>query len=138
MIMRCVFRRDVVFIAVTQMYILMDEKDQVIFKGKFTLCVVLLNIIIFSAAVAVCVWTIVDDSYWFKLPVVIAAAVVCAAAVLVFVPRYKATKEWLKVHGTTKEERIAQAKKEEEEYRARIRAELEAELRKDEEEKGGV
>ena len=64
------------------MYILMDEKDQVIFKGKFTLCVVLLNIIIFSAAVAVCVWAIVDDSYWFKLPVVIAAAIVCVAAVL--------------------------------------------------------
>ncbi len=138
MIKRCVFRRDVVFIAVTPMYILMDEKEQMIFKGKFTLCVVLLNVIIFSAAVAVCVWAIVDDGYWFKLPVVVAAGIVCAAAVLLFVPRYKATKAWLNVHGTTKEERIAQAKKEEEEYRARIRAELEEELRDEQEQKGGM
>ena len=113
------------------MYILMDEKELIIFNGRFTICVVLLNVIIFSAAVAVCVWEIIDDSYWFKLPVVVAAVIICAAAVLLFVPRYKATKEWLNVHGTTKEERLAQAKKEQEEYRARIRAELEEELREE-------
>ena len=116
----------------------MDEKDQVIFKGKFTLCVVLLNIIIFSAAVAVCVWTIVDDSYWFKLPVVIAAAIVCVAAVLSFVSRDKAAEEGVEVDGTKKGGGSAQGKQGGEEYRARIRAELEAELRKDEEEKGGM
>lgn len=110
----------------------MDEKEQMILKGKFTLCVVHLNVIIFSAAAAICVWAIIDHRYWFKVPVVVAAAIVCAAAVLLFIPRYKATKEWLNVHGTTKEERIAQAKKEEEEYRARIRAELEEELREEE------
>ncbi|MDV0444238.1 hypothetical protein McpCs1_16380 [Methanocorpusculaceae archaeon Cs1] len=114
------------------MYILMDDKEQMMFKGKFTILVVLLNVIIFSAAVAVCVWAIIDDSYWFKLPVVVAAALICAVSVLIFVPRYKATRAWLQVHGTTKEERLAIAKKEDDEYRARIRAELEAEMREEE------
>ncbi len=118
------------------MYIPMDEKEQMVFKGKFTILVVLLNIIIFSAAVAVCVWAIIDDSYWFKLPVVVAAVLIFVASVLIFVPRYKATKSWLQVHGTTKEERMAQAKLEDDEYRARIRAELEAEMREEEEKKG--
>ena len=90
------------------MYILMDEKDQVIFKGKLTLCVVLLTIIIFSAAVAVCVWTIVDDSYWFKLPVVIAAAIVCVAAVLGFFSRAKGAREWGRVFGPERGEGIVQ------------------------------
>jgi hypothetical protein len=109
----------------------MDEKEQMIFKGKFTLCVVLLNVIIFSAAVVICVWALVNDSYWFKLPVIVAAIVVCAAAILLFVLRYQATKAWLNVHGITKEDRIAQTRKDDEEYRARVRAELEAELREE-------
>jgi uncharacterized membrane protein len=107
----------------------MDEKDQAIFRGKFFLCVVLLNIIIFSAAAAVCTWAIVGNGHWFKLPVIVTAAFVCAVAVLFFVPRYKATEAWLNIHGTTKEERIAQEKKRKDEYRSKIRAELEAELR---------
>ena len=116
----------------------MDEKDQVIFKGKFTLCVVLLNIIIFSAAVAVCVWAIVDDSYWFKLPVVIAAAIVCAAAVLVFVSRDKAAEGGGKGHGTTKGGRIGQGEKGGGEERGKNRGGLGGGVGKDEEEKGGV
>jgi uncharacterized membrane protein len=116
----------------------MNEKEQVMFRGKFSLCVVLLNIIIFSAAVAVCVWAIVGDGHWFKLPVIVVAAVVCAVAVLFFVSRYKATKAWLNIHGTTKEERIAQEKKREDECRSKIRAELEAELRDKQEQKGRI
>jgi hypothetical protein len=109
----------------------MDEKEQMILKGKFILCVALLNIIIFSAAVVICVWTIVNDSYWFKLPVIVAAIVAFATAILLFVLRYQATKAWLNVHGITKEERIAHVRKEDDEHRARIRAELEAELREE-------
>jgi hypothetical protein len=110
----------------------MDEKEQMTFRGKFTVCVVLLNIAIFSAAVAICTWAIIDDSYWFKLPVVFAALIICVVAILIFVPRYKATKTWLQAHGTTKKERIAQAMKEKAEISTKIRAELEAEMRKEE------
>jgi len=115
----------------------MDEKELMILKGKFTLCVVLLNVIIFSVAVVICVGAIVDDGYWFKLPVVVAAVLVCAAAILLFVLRYKATKAWLDLHGTTREERIAQAKKREEECRARLRADLEEGLRDEQEQERG-
>lgn len=110
----------------------MDEREQMIFKGKYTLLVVLLNVIIFSAAVAIAVWLIVGDEHWFRVPVVVLATVIFAGSVLLFIPRYKATKSWLQVHGSTKEERIAQAKMEQEAYRAQIRAELEAEMREDE------
>ena len=41
---------------------------------------------------------------------------------------------WLAIHGTTKEERMAQIRAERESERARIRAELEAELREEIEE----
>jgi predicted membrane protein len=109
----------------------MDEKEQMIFKGKFVLCVALLNIIIFSAAVVICVWTIVDDSHWFKMPVIIAAIVAFATAILLFVLRYQATKAWLNVHGITEKERIARVMKEDDEHRAGIRAELEAEMREE-------
>ncbi len=110
----------------------MDEKEQMIFKGKFTFLVVLLNVMIFSAAAAVLVWAIVPEEYWFRLPVVVCGLILLVVSVLLFVPRYKATKAWLDVHGTTKEERVAQAKKEQEAYRAQIRAELEEEMRQDE------
>ncbi|HJK01415.1 MAG TPA: hypothetical protein O0X73_03870 [Methanocorpusculum sp.] len=106
----------------------MDEKDRMLFKGKFTLCVLLLNIIIISIAIAVCSLVIIDDKYWFKMPVFFAAVCACVIAVLFFVPKYKATKTWLNVHGSTRKERLAHAKEEEEYYHAKILAELDSEL----------
>lgn len=112
----------------------MDDKTRVVFKGKFTVLVILLNVIIFSAAVSVLVWALVPEEYWFRMPIVVAGIILVLVSVLLFIPKYKKTRDWLGVHGSTKEERISQAQKEQDEYRARIRAELEEELRLEAEE----
>jgi uncharacterized membrane protein len=109
----------------------MDDRTRVVLKGKFAALVILLNIMIFSAAAAVLVWALVPEQYWFRMPVVIAGIILVLVSVLIFIPKYRKTKKWLAIHGTTKEERLARAQKEEDEYRARVRAELEEELRRE-------
>ncbi len=112
--------------------LIMDETERTQFKGKFTVLVVILNILIFAAAAAIIVFFLVPDSIWLKIPIVILCIAIFIISIAVFIPKYRATKAWLDVHGTTKEERLAQMQKEQEEYRARIRAELEEEMREEE------
>ncbi len=111
----------------------MDDTEQTQFKGKFTVLVIILNILIFAIAAAIVVFFIVPTSLWIRIPIVIICIVISIISLAVFIPKYRATKVWLEIHGTTKEERIAQMQKEQDEYRAQIRAELEAEMREEEE-----
>ncbi|MEA5037318.1 hypothetical protein SDC9_28594 [bioreactor metagenome] len=110
----------------------MDETERTQFKGKFTFLVIILNILIFAIAAAIIVFFIVPESIWLRIPIVIVCIAISIISLAVFIPKYRATKAWLDVHGTTKEERLAQTQKEREEYRARIRAELEEEMREEE------
>lgn len=109
----------------------MDDKELKIFKGKFTACVLLLNVIIFCAAAAVLFFFIPPDTWGPKYFVVVACAVISVATLAAFIPKYKSTKAWLEIHGTTKEERLAKLRAEKEAERARIRAELEEEMREE-------
>lgn len=113
----------------------MDDKTRVVFKGKFTVLVILLNVIIFSAAASILIWALVPEEHWFRLPIVILGVVLVIVSTLIFIPKYKKTRDWLDVHGSTKEERLQKIQEEQDEYRARIRAELEEELRLEAEEK---
>jgi uncharacterized membrane-anchored protein YitT (DUF2179 family) len=106
----------------------MDDSEKSQFKGKFTILVLILNILIFVIAAAILVFFIVPESYWFRIPVVVICIIIAGISIAVFIPKYRTTKAWLDIHGTTKEERLAQMQKEEEEYRAGIRAELKAEM----------
>ncbi|HJJ30138.1 MAG TPA: hypothetical protein VJ857_04495 [Methanocorpusculum sp.] len=110
----------------------MDDSEKTQFKGKFTVLVFILNILIFALAASIIVFFLVPDSLWFRLPIVIICVAIFIISLAVFIPKYRATKAWLDIHGTTKEERIAQMQKEQEEYRAQIRAELEEEMREEE------
>lgn len=109
----------------------MDDKELAQFKGKFTVCVLLLNVIIFCAAAAVLFFFIPPSTWEPKIFVVIGCAVIAVIALAAFIPKYRSTKAWLNIHGTTKEERLAKLKKEQDEERARIRAELQAEMREE-------
>ncbi|HKM41363.1 MAG TPA: hypothetical protein VJY43_02230 [Methanocorpusculum sp.] len=111
----------------------MDDTERSQFKGKFTGLVFILNILIFAIAAGIIVFFIIPDTYWFKIPVVIACIIIAIIGIAVFIPKYRATKAWLDIHGTTKEERLAQMQKEQDEYRAQIRAELKEEMREEEE-----
>ncbi len=111
----------------------MDDTEQTQFKGKFTVLVIILNILIFTIAAAIVVFFIVPTSLWVRIPIVIICIVISIISLAVFIPKYRATKAWLEIHGTTKEERLAQMQKEQDEYRARIRAELKEEMREEEE-----
>ncbi len=112
----------------------MDEKEREQFKGMFTANVLLLNILIFAIALAVSLWFIAPMSWTPKIPVVVGSIVVAVVTLFFFIRKYRSTKAWLAIHGTTKEERLAQLRAEQEAERARIRAELEAELREEIEE----
>ena len=116
----------------------MDDSEKTQFKGKFTVLVFILNILIFALAASIIVFFLVPDSLWFRLPIVIICVAIFIISLAVFIPKYRATKAWLDIHGTTKEERIAQLQKEQDEYRAQIRAELEEEMREEEEAKKNV
>ncbi|MDO5846520.1 MAG: hypothetical protein Q4Q04_06325 [Methanocorpusculum sp.] len=107
----------------------MDDTERAQFKGMFTANVILLNILIFAIALAVALSFIAPASWAPKIPVVVGSIVVAVVALLLFVRKYRSTKAWLEVHGTTKAERLAQAEAEREAERARIRAELEEEMR---------
>lgn len=111
----------------------MDDTEQTQFKGKFTVLVIILNILIFAIAAAIVVFFIVPTSLWVRIPIVITCIIISIISLAVFIPKYRTTKAWLEIHGTTKEERLAQMQKEQDEYRARIRAELKEEMREEEE-----
>ena len=80
----------------------MDDYCRSILKRKFTLCVLLLNVVIFSLAVAVSIFLIVDNNYSYKYPVVIGSMVICILSSIAFLYHYKKTKTWLNIHGTIK------------------------------------
>lgn len=109
----------------------MDDKEREQFKGMFTANVILLNILIFAIALAVALGIIAPMTWTPKIPVVVGSIVVAVIALILFVRKYRSTKAWLAIHGTTKAERMAEIRAEKEEERARIRAELEAELREE-------
>ncbi|MBR4987698.1 MAG: hypothetical protein IKY81_03460 [Methanocorpusculum sp.] len=112
----------------------MDDKEREQFKGMFTINVIYLNILIFAIALAVALGIIAPNTWEPKWPIVIGSIVVAVVTLLLFIRKYRSTKAWLAIHGTTKEERMAQIRAEREAERARIRAELEAELREEIEE----
>ena len=112
----------------------MDDKEREQFKGMFTVNVIYLNILIFAIALAVSLGIIAPNTWSPKFPIVIGSIVVAVVFLILFVRKYRSTKAWLAIHGTTKEERMAQIRAEREAERARIRAELEAELREEIEE----
>jgi len=103
-----------------------DEKAQ--FKGMFTANVLLLNIIIFAVALAVALGIIAPNTFAPKWPIVIASIIVAIITLIFFIRKYRSTKAWLDIHGTTKAERLAKLKAEQDAERERIRAELRAEL----------
>jgi len=107
----------------------MNDDERVIFKGKYRKLVLLLDLVILMAAIAIAVGIIAPSTWTPKIPVVVVCAVIFAISLVFFVRDYRRTKAWLSVHGTTKAERMAAAKEKEDAERARIRAELEAELR---------
>jgi L-lactate permease len=112
----------------------MDEKERVQFKGMFTVNVIYLNILIFALALAVSLVIIAPNTWGPKIPIVVGSIVVFVIFLILFIWKYRSTKAWLAIHGTTKEERMAEIRAEREAERARIRAELEAELREEIEE----
>ncbi len=116
----------------------MDDTERTQFKGKFTVLVIILNILIFAIAAAIIVFFIVPDSIWLRIPIVLICIAISVISLAVFIPKYRATKAWLDIHGTTKEERLTQMQKEQYEYRAKIRAELEEEMREEEDSKKNV
>lgn len=109
----------------------MDDSERAQFKGMFTANVILLNILIFAIALAVALGFIAPASWTPKIPVVIGSVVVAIVSLFLFIRKYRSTKAWLAIHGTTKAERMAQAAAERDAERARIRAELEEELREE-------
>lgn len=112
----------------------MDDKEREQFKLMFTVNVIYLNILIFAIALAVALGIIAPNTWGPKMPIVIGSIVVAVVTLILFIRKYRSTKAWLAIHGTTKEERMAQIRAEKEAERARIRAELEAELREEIEE----
>ena len=112
----------------------MDDKEREQFKGMFTVNVIYLNILIFAIALAISLGIIAPNTWGPKFPIVIGSIIVFVVFLILFIRKYRSTKAWLAIHGTTKEERMAQIRAEREEERARIRAELEAELREEIEE----
>jgi membrane protein implicated in regulation of membrane protease activity len=109
----------------------MDDTERMQFKGMFTANVILLNILILAIAMAVALSLIAPASWTPKWPVVIICILTAVVTLVFFIRKYRSTKAWLEIHGTTKEERMALAAKEREAERARIRAELEEELREE-------
>lgn len=112
----------------------MEDKDFKIFKGKYAVLVLLLNIIIFTIAFALLLILLpigIENLRVWEPRIYITAACIVIAVIclIIFIPKYKSTKAWLEVHGETKEERLTRIRKEKDEERARIRAELEAEIR---------
>lgn len=107
----------------------MNDEERVEFKGKYRALVLLLDLLILTAAIAIAVGIIVPATWAPKIPVIIVCGIIAVVSLVFFIRNYRRTKSWLAVHGTTKAERMAAAQAKEDEERARIRAELEAELR---------
>ena len=109
----------------------MNDEERAQFKPMFTALVIIIDIMLLAAAAAVAFGIIAPASWAPKIFVVILCAVIAVAFLVLFIFRYRATKAWLAVHGTTRAERLAELNAEKEAERARIRAELEAELREE-------
>ncbi|HJJ46893.1 MAG TPA: hypothetical protein O0X32_01345 [Methanocorpusculum sp.] len=109
----------------------MNDEERTQFKRMFATNVLLLNIIIFALALAISLSIIVPREWSPKWPIVVSSIIIAIITLIFFIRKYRSTKTWLAIHGTTKEERIEQIKAEQEAERARIRAELEAELREE-------
>ena len=109
----------------------MNDEERAQFKPMFTALVIIIDIMLLAAAAAVAFGIIAPASWAPKIPVVIICAVIAVGFLVLFIFRYRATKAWLAVHGTTRAERLAELNAEKEAERARIRAELEAELREE-------
>ena len=109
----------------------MNDEERAQFKPKFTGLVIIIDIMLLAAAAAIALGVIAPASWGPKIPVIIICAVIAVALLVVFIIKYRATKAWLAVHGTTRAERLAELNAEKEAERAKIRAELEAELREE-------
>jgi len=107
----------------------MNDDERLVFKGKFRRLVLILDLIILVAAIAIAVGIIAPADWVPKIPIVVVCGVIFALGLVFFIRDYRRTRAWLGEHGTTKAERMAVAQAKADEERARIRAELEAELR---------
>jgi len=110
----------------------MNDEERVQFKGMFTANVLLLNILIFAVALAVAMGIIAPNTWvpW-KWLIVILSGVIAIVTLIFFIRKYRTTKAWLEIHGTTKAERLAKLQAEKDAERERIRAELRAELQEE-------
>ena len=109
--------------------ILMNDEERLEFKGKYRGLVLLLDLLILTAAIAIAVGIIAPATWTPKIPVIVGCGAIAVISLVFFIRNYRRTKAWLSIHGTTKAERMAAAQAKADEERARIRAELEAEVR---------
>lgn len=107
----------------------MNDEERLVFKGKYRKLVLLLDLVILMAAIAIAVGIIAPVDWAPKIPIVVVCGVIFVVSLVFFIRDYRKTKAWLGEHGTTKAERMAAAQAKADDERARIRAELEAELR---------
>jgi uncharacterized membrane protein YqjE len=74
----------------------MDESDQLEWKGKFYKLAILLNAVIFLAALSILALLLVPDPY--RLPASIAALLLALLLAIRFRRDYRLTKAWLEEH----------------------------------------
>lgn len=107
----------------------MDENERQVFKGKFTVCVLLMNAFSISGVCAVAIILVplfmgkLEENPW-VFAVSAVALVLFVVSLVFFIKKYKAAKAWLDVHGMTREERKEKEKMDLEEERRRIRVEM--------------
>jgi uncharacterized membrane protein YqjE len=74
----------------------MDESDQLEWKGKFYKLAILLNAVIFLAALSILALLLVPDPY--RLPASIAALLLALLLAIRFKRNYRLAKAWLEEH----------------------------------------
>ena len=105
----------------------MDEEERAQFKVMFRTCILLLNAFSITCAIGLCfviIPPVMGKAAVWTWVVAAVAFVLFAVSLYFFIRRYKATKAWLDINGTTKEERKAKEKADLETQRLEIRREM--------------
>ena len=105
----------------------MDESERAQFRSMFRGCVLLMNVFLISGACSI-LFVIIPcvtgkAALWTWIVVGLCAAVF-VVSLYFFIRKYKSTKTWLNIHGTTKAERQAQAEADLAAQRKQIRCEM--------------
>lgn len=105
----------------------MDVEERAQFKVMFRTCVLLLNAFTITCAIGLCFVIIPlamsKAAVWTWIVAAVAFALF-AVSLYFFIRKYKSTKAWLDIHGTTKEERKAREKADLETQRLQVRREM--------------